>query len=88
MQSLAPNNIGFDNLAVKEEKEEYEINCDNEEDRTAEDRNASAGTFSGVPGALAHPDPFAFAAPPPLVSTTAASTPAVYNDITSQFDKS
>ncbi len=85
MQSLAPDDIGFDNLAVEEEKEEYEVDCDNEED-PPEDRDASAGTLAGVPG-VSHPDPFAFAAPPPLVSPTAGPTSIVYNDITSPFDK-
>ena len=63
MRSLAPDNIGFNNLAVNKEKEENKIDR-NEEDRNEEDCNASAGTFAGVPGAITHPDPFAFAAPP------------------------
>ena len=86
MQSLAPDNIRFEDLAVNEEKEESEILHD-EEDRDAEDCDASAGTFARVPGVFAHPDPFAFAAPPPLVSTTVAPTPVVYKDITSPFNK-
>ena len=43
MQSLAPDDIGFDDLAVKEEKEEMEFDRD-EEDRNAEERDASPGT--------------------------------------------
>jgi hypothetical protein len=86
MRSLSPDDIGFDNLAVKEGKEEMEIDRD-KEDRDAEDRNASPGTSVGVPGASAHPAPFAFAAPPAFVSTTAALAPVVYNNITSPFDK-
>ncbi len=85
MQSLAPDDIGFDDLAVKEEKEDYAIDCDDEED-LPEDRDASAGTLACVPG-VSHPDPFAFAAPPPLVSPTAGPTLIVYNDITSPFNK-
>ena len=85
MRSLAPDDIGFDDLAVDEEKEDYEIALNDEED-PPQDRDASAGTLAGVPG-VAHPDQFAFAAPPPLVLPTAGPTPIVYNDITSPFDK-
>ena len=84
MRSLAPDDIGFDDLAVDEDEEEdYEIARDDADD-PFEDRDASAGTLAGVP-AVANPDPFAFAAPPPLVSPTKG--PIVYNDITSPFDK-
>ena len=81
MRSLAPDDIGFNDLAVEEEKEEMEFN------RDEEDRDASPGMSVGVLGATAHPAPFAFAAPPAFVFPTAALAPIVYNNITSPFDK-
>ena len=78
---VSSRKVAVDNLAVDEEEEEYDIDCNNKEDRNAEDRDTLAGTLAGVPG-VAHPDPFAS-----LVSTTAGPTTIVYNDITSPFDK-